>query len=215
LGQVFQREMIGAEVPYLEHLVGPAMRVEKGFAPHDYYESVEPKHTSLRTRTYKVGNCEFKALTHGTKINALGLKISPGCEFDLNTFFPDAGFPTTSKMTFGGFDGAAGDSVFQADCLGECGNGFSDYVYDVWNSPHIYGFLTVGVMADVNIDAGVLDAAEEWEKAIRAGAGEDYLERGRYNCDRHFDQPAHVAFKLVRVTYVWVGEDMSIGGTCE
>jgi len=37
LAQVFTPEMLGAEVPYFEAKIGPAMRVEKGFIPHDAF----------------------------------------------------------------------------------------------------------------------------------------------------------------------------------
>jgi hypothetical protein len=218
LAQVFTPEMLGAEVPYFEAKIGPAMRVEKGFIPHDAFAEDPDKVSNLTTRTYKLGSCYVKTVAEGTKIRALGLaKISSQCTFDLNPFTPGVGFPSLSSMTFAQFDRAAGDAIFTADCLEGCGNCCRSYVYDVWNTPHVYNFIQVAAMGDIDGGGeGMLNAEDDWRKQIVSASGEQYLVAGTFNTDCKFDKQAHNDFAHVRIEAIWIA-DSDVGlrsGSC-
>jgi hypothetical protein len=204
--RIFTVEMIGAEIPYLESIVGPAMKVENGEIPHDLYAEDNPGSPSdIHTRIYKVSGCSVAVIAQGTRVVSMGITISQRCQFDLNLFFPGSNFPRLSELTFGKFDQIVRDGVFTADCLGMCGNGFLEYVYENWVSPHVYDFRQVSLLGNINLDDNVGMAAEKWRKEIVKGSGEDYVINGTFNCDKQYDRAAHAAFRNVRVGEIWVG----------
>jgi hypothetical protein len=117
LAQVFDPEMIDADIPYFERVTGPA------------------RNTYGDTKIYKVDGCEITAIVAGGSIRSLRIDLSPQCTFSLNKFLPNfAGkFPSPHTLTFGKFDSVTGgNGQFYADCLTRCGNAADPVIYEHW-----------------------------------------------------------------------------------
>lgn len=70
------------------------------------------------------------------------------------------------------------------------------------------------LLLSVQLSGGpALEAATRWADVIKKGAGEDYLMKTRFNCNRKFDGYAHSLFAQVRVTSIMVGYDLPVVGT--
>jgi hypothetical protein len=105
LARVFVPDMLTADLPYLEHITGPAWR------------------TSGNSKVYKVDGCEVSATVDNGSVHTLGLVLGPKCTFDLSKFIAGK-FPRLHTMTFGQFEALTdgGRSWFMAPCLSNCGN---------------------------------------------------------------------------------------------
>lgn len=185
LARIFQRSMLGAQIAYLERLTGPARNVDG------------------TTRTYVVNGCEIIVTVEKGAVRSLGLpSLSPKCTVSLADFGFDG--PLPNQATFGMFDELGFKTRYTADCLRSCGNAYDPSVYATVSTPHANGFLTFRVGAVQSSDQA-LDAADEWERAMEAAEGEDWLIEARFNCTDRYDKVAARALRNVRVTSVEVG----------
>jgi hypothetical protein len=184
LQNVFRREMLNAQISYLEHMIGPARNVDGA------------------VRTYIVDGCKVTVGTSGSAIATLGLpSLSPNCTVSLADFGIDG--PTAYKMTFANFEDMSIETTFSADCLSSCGNAYDPSVYALVQTPHADDYLTFrpGV---VLVDDNAVDVSEKWAGAMRKAEGEDYVVRTRFNCDRKFDELAASLFRNVHITSIVV-----------
>lgn len=95
LSTIFTYEMIGTQIPYLETITGPAMKV-KG-----------------EVRTYKINGCFVDVESKSRKIRSLKLKVNNQCSFDLSAMIPNYRFSSPlNKMTFGVFNEHAEPGTF-------------------------------------------------------------------------------------------------------
>ena len=107
LGSVFNSEMVGANILYLEKYTGPARNT---------YES-----DNKINNTYKVDNCEIDVVISNKTVNSISLsKLSNKCTFDLNKFIPNISRRKpllAHNVTFGLIDDYFGDGKYSATCL--------------------------------------------------------------------------------------------------
>jgi hypothetical protein len=196
LKQVFDPEMLSADLPYFELVTGPA------------------RNTHRNTKIYKVDGCEVTATLDGGAIQSLRLELSPSCTFDLNKFLHGYGkFPAPHLMTFGQFDALTGNvGQFMTDCLNECGNITDPSVYEYRSGPHSDGWLDV--MLEVKLgDTPSIDASFKWAKAMKKTEGEEWVLQTKFNCQlTKYDTVARNAFKKVRITAITVGHNIKTPG---
>lgn len=192
LAQVFDPEMIGADVAYFEQVTGPAWQ------------------TYGDTKYYKVDGCEVTATIAGGSIRSLGMRnLSSQCTFNLDKFLPNfAGkLPSPHSMTFGEFDSATGMSgQFYADCLGNCGNASDPVVYEHWYGSRADQNLEV-VLGVVLVGDGIA-ASMTWEDAMEKVEGRYWIIDKQFNYTRKYDAVAHQAFQNVRISKITIGYDL-------
>jgi hypothetical protein len=154
LARVFVPDMLSADLPYLEHIIGPAWR------------------TAGNTKVYKVDGCEVTATVDNGRVHALGLELSPKCTFDLSKFIAGK-FPPLHTMTFGQFEALADDgrSWFMASCLALCGNAADPVVYEHWEGPHTQRFLNVILEVDLGGGSRYLAERDGSKRRSRLGGG--------------------------------------------
>lgn len=192
LAQVFDPEMIDADIAYFERVTGPA------------------RNTYGNTKVYKVGDCDVTATVAGGSVRSLRVDISPRCTFDLNRLlsnFPGK-FPAPDAMTFGEFDSVTGGSgQFFADCLAQCGNAADPVIYEHWHGSRADLALEVMLEA-VQVSGAVLDGAAIWRAAREKVEGEDWVVDAKFNCTREYDAVAHRAFRDVTISAIAIGHDV-------
>lgn len=198
LQRIFQPEMIGATLPYLEQFSGPPRNISA--------DGLE--------RTYKVDRCEFTAyVAQGANpsISALRFAIAPGCDGDLSLFLgatPGAS-SLLSELTFAKFEAMAGFGVnYYADCLSLCGNAADPSVYAYWEGPRSVAFLQV-MLEVVLVDDASNAAAEQWRGAMAAQESEDWIIDTRFNCTpEKYGDVARKAFAAVKPTAITLGHGL-------
>jgi hypothetical protein len=198
LQMVFDPDTLGAQVAYLEKMIGPAWKV---WGPE---------------RIYKVDGCVVAVTVKDSAVRSLHLPISPKCQFDINPFYsrrPE--FPNLVGMTFGDFDKRGGSGFFSASCLSMCGNAVDPVVQEYLQGSH------AGNWIDVILEVGLvgrvaLDASTAWESMMQRSVGENYVLDTKFNCDHKFDQAAHKLFSEVPITGITVGFNLSelLEGKC-
>ena len=146
LQAVFDRDMLDAQVAYLEGIVGPAWRVYPG------------------TRAYKVDGCVVTIGVSGSKIRNLHMDISPKCTFDLNAFVGNYHFPRLDRMTFGQFEQPYLEPQFQASCIYLCGNAADPVVRDYWAAPHSENFIEIAPEVAL-VGEEAINASMAWQAA--------------------------------------------------
>ena len=182
---LFRRDMLDAQVVYLEHMIGP------------------PRNVSGGERTYIVDGCEVTVSVSGSAIASIGLPhLSPACTVSLSDFGFDG--PTAYKLTFGTLDSIALTTAFTADCIDSCGNAYDPSVYATVDTPHSDDYLTFKPGVELVSDAAI-DASTKWSNAMRGAEGEDYVVQTKFNCDRKYDDLAHQFFKNVPISSIEVG----------
>lgn len=194
LAQIFDQEMIGADVAYFEQVVGPA------------------RNTYDNTKIYKVDGCEVTATISGISVRALRVDLSPQCTFNLNKFLPNFSnrFPPPHVMTFGKFDSITeGTGRFYADCLTQCGNAADPVIFEHWYGSRADLFLEV-VLEAVLASSPVLSAAHTWKTAMEKIEGENWVIDAKFNCTRKYDAIAHRAFQDVTISAITIGYDVQV-----
>ena len=202
LGQIFQFDMLNAQIAYLESIAGPAMHI---YAIR----------SGLQLREYRVEGCKVYAYAKGAELMAYSLKLSPRCNFNLGDFLGN-GYGPTDGMTVGKFVGGSFQSGMRlnSDCIFMCGNAADPVVNFIWEGPHAVNFVNV-VLSVTLADAPAIEAAERLEKVIRENGGNDaYLIATKFNCDRRFDAIATRDFANIRVDEISVGFAVPDEATC-
>jgi hypothetical protein len=201
LTQVFDPEMINADIAYFEHITGPA------------------RNTYDNKKIYKVDGCEVTAHILKGTIRSLRMEVSPQCTFDLNNFFPNSSskLPPPHKMTFGNFfSSLSGDdkeidissdhttwpAKFYVDCLGSCGNAADPFVY-AYTAGKQEALLEVYL-----VDELASKALEKWEEAMRKEIGDAMTYANIPNCSFKYDEAAYAAFHEVKISAITVGTDI-------
>lgn len=194
VAQVFNGEMLGTNLKYFESVAGVART------------SFGDKHT------YKVQGCEITADATGGSINDLRLELSPTCKADLGSFIGTFAPPANQPLTFAALHESTGGPLeFYADCLTMCGNAFDPSVYALWEGPRAVGFTQVLVEA-ILIDDEAIAASQKWADEMKKRKGDDFVIDNKYNCERSFDPVALQSFKLVAITAVTLGTQLTKPG---
>lgn len=188
LAQIFNGDMLGADVGYLQNITGT------------------PWKTFNDERTYKVAGCIVTATVVDASVRSLGLDLSDQCGIDLTAFNPNWK-AQTKRLTFGLFEKNVGSGRFYADCLSQCGNAYDPSVYEHYKGSHAENFVEV-VLGVQQVDDKSLAAADAWEDAMKAAQGEDYVIDQKFNCEPKFNEAASKAFTNVRPTSIKIGFDL-------
>ena len=185
LAAVLRTDMLGAEIPNLESLTGPARNVDGPI------------------RTYVVDGCDVRVRVSDNKVQALGLpQLWPSCgrwlaEFGFEGLTPD-------KATFGMFQDIQSSTHYTSDCLLYCGNAADPEVHATVRTTHATGSIMYRVSTSTAFeDAG--RAADKWVEAMKADHGEDWVVKTRFNCTESEDPLATRLFKDVRITSLEIG----------
>ena len=199
LQRIFNREMIGATLSYLEKITGPAK-----------YSSSYKKNEI--NNTYEISGCSVDVRVFNGSIMSLGLnQLSQKCTFNLNKFFPNSDFeklPRIHNMTFGQFDSLIGDGKYTASCLISCGNAVDPVVYEDWEASRAEGGLELQLGVTLASDSAI-NASIKWEDAMVKGEGEDWVIKQKFACTNKYNSIAKNEFKNVRVTSAVIGLRLS------
>lgn len=194
VAQVFNGEMLGANLRYFESIAGIA------------------RTSSGDVHSYRVQGCEITANAAGGTVNELRLQLSPSCKADLSTFVGDFAPPAGKPLTFGALnESTASQLEFYADCLYLCGNAYDPSVYALWQGPRAINFTEV-LLEAVLIDDDAIGAANRWSEIMVNAKGQDFVTDTRFNCERDFDVAANREFKTVKVTAVTIGTELNKPG---
>lgn len=192
LVQVFDPDMINADVAYFEQVTGPA------------------RNTYGDTKIYKVGGCEVTATIAVGSVRSLRINLNPQCTFNINKFLPNFSgkFPPTHALTFGEFDSlTGGNGQFYADCLTLCGNAADPVIYEHWYGSRADRVLEV-MLETTQVSGPALSAADTWQSAMSKAEGEDWVVDAKFNCTRKYDAIAHQPFREVTITAITIGYDV-------
>lgn len=196
LAEVFDPEMINADLPYFEQVTGPA------------------RNTYGDTKYYKVGDCVVQVkLAEGT-IRSLSMQLSPKCTFDVNRFLPShAGkFPPSHALTFGAFDTlTSGTGEFYANCLSLCGNAFLPVIYEYWQGARSDNQLEIMLEAG-EFSNHALGAKDTWEAALGRVRDEKWVIDATLICSRKYDESVRRAFRDVTIGVITIGYDIQVPG---
>lgn len=188
LNKIFDPEMIGANLAYLEKITGPARNT------YNHREKV-------KTNIYKIDDCEVTADISDEKIDALGIeKLSSKCTFNLKSFLPNLDhqkLPPLYDMTFGQFDTITGNVKYTAGCLMDCGNLADPVVYGNWEGSHADLFFELQLTGP--------GGGGEWTDAMVKGEGEDWVREGKYNCSDKYNDMARKQNKDTKITSAIIG----------
>jgi len=173
-----------------------------------YFESIAgvPRESFKNDYVFVVQECRITATITHDKVSALRMDLTDNCKPDLSSFIgedaPKAGQPLTP--------GAFGRGQrYTASCLTDCGNAVDPSAYALWVAPRSSGGLEV-LMEMVLAGGKALDAADQWEAAIKKAAGQDYVLNRKFNCETRFDTAAEAAFKDVPVNAITVGYGLPV-----
>lgn len=201
ISKIFNFEMLGVNLAYLEKMTGPAMNTYDGRKKGDI------------TNIYKIDNCEISVGISKGVVRSLGIGyLSPECTFDPNLFLTVKGFdkelPMAHEMTFGQFDADHTDGKYTATCLSNCGNASaSEKFYEEWQGPHAYSYLEVRIGVEIS-NNDVISASNKWEDAMVKGEGEDWVMDTKFRCNHKYDHIAKEAFKNIKITSITIGYDV-------
>lgn len=192
LEQIFTADMIDADVSYLEQFSGPARNSDE----------------FMKTKTYKVNGCIVTAHLDSNEktVQALTLKTSEKCTFDVNAFFKNTNkpIPSANKITFGAFDDSVGGGKFFSDCLTGCGNAYDPSVYELVNGSHADNYIDIMIGVIQSTDAG-LDASSKWSDIMKQQEGDEWVISNKFNCTDKYDDVARAAFKNVKIDSISIG----------
>lgn len=190
LSQLFDYEMLNADVAYFEKIAGVA------------------RNTTENKKTYKVEGCEIEADVTGGKISSLKLNINKKCTFDLNKFVSNTSLPA-NLLTFGKFDSIIGKGGrFYSDCLSMCGNAADPSVYEYWSGSRAAS--NIEIMLEVTlVDDLSINAADKWQSVMEKTEGHDWIIDTKFNCpnknEDKYNDAAHKAFKDVKISAITIG----------
>ena len=199
--QIFQPEMIGATLQYLEQFTGHPRNVSP--------DGIE--------RIYKVGACEVTAYVgkdENKSVSALRFMVAPGCDGDVGKFLGsgrEGGSTMLSQLSFGKFEEmVGGGALYYADCLTLCGNAADPTVYSHWEGPRAADFLEMMIEVKL-IDDASLQAAEQWKDAMQAKEGEDWIIDTGFNCDPgKYNDVAKKGFAAVKPEAITIGRGLPV-----
>lgn len=190
--KLFDPEMLGATVQYLEQLTGPPRNVsDDGLV-----------------RTYKVNSCEVNAYVTGgqnSSVSALRFPITPECDGDVGKIWSGESV-MTSQLSFGKFNEMVGGNVlFYADCLSLCGNAADPVVYAHVEGPRANDFLEMMVEIPLVNDQAI-EASNRWQAAMEAKEGEDWVVETGFNCEpTKYAAAAKQAFAALKPEAITIG----------
>lgn len=195
--QIFQPEMIGATVQYLEQFTGP------------------PKNVSPdgQARTYKVNSCEVTAYIENEgeskSVSGLRLMLAPGCDGDVGKFIDNKNTTMLSQLSFSKFEELVGGGVlYYADCLSLCGNAFDPSVYAHWEGPRAADFLEMMIEVKL-ISNEALQAADQWESVMKTKETEDWILGTGFNCEpTKYSNVASKSFAAIRPEAITIGRGL-------
>jgi len=202
LDRVFDYDMIQAQVPYFEHIFGPAWKVDEA------------------VRTYKIDGCQVTLNTAGNDIQSIGLKLSDTCTFDLNKFLRvDSKLPSANKLTFGDLYNVSigGNAEFYGECMPiNCGNAADPYVTAHYDLPHVLQYLEINASVDYTNEAAS-EPEDKWQAEVGKRVGERNPSDDDYNCGNQTygvsaernKFPMQV-FKPVKITSIEVGYHLTV-----
>lgn len=192
LSQVLTYDMLNAQVPYLEHLIGPAMHVITLAG-------------GISLRDYQVDGCRVDAKISSQSgspaVQALSLILSPRCNIDLSAFrlapLSTRGL-TISRIPDWNSLG------FESDCISLCGNAADPTVDFIQQSSHATNWIGVIYTITIISDPS-LDAIEKLRDLIQKREGEDYIIDTKFNCDQKYNRQALESFANVPVSKITIG----------
>jgi len=193
--RVVSADMLKAQVPYLEKVIGPA------------------KYVNGDVRTYEVSGCTVDVHVSNNAVRAFEMYVTPRCSPDMNRFLGGPRrWPPLLGMTFGQFTGIEnGEGIalkrMFATCLGLCGNAADPIVYQLYEGPHVEGYLEVALESVIAYPPSI-EASERWEKVMPGGQGEHYIWNHQFNCDPNVDDAGIAAFKDVKIDRIAIGYDL-------
>lgn len=193
LDEIFTRDMIGADIAYLQQFTGVPRTTLDGLF-----------------REYKVGQCTVTV--YGEKIvTSLELEVSPKCTFDLGKMIDGApNKEWAHQLTMGWAEGAH----FSSDCIYMCGNAVDPSVYATLEGPRANGFLQIQLQVVLDEDKAS-DAADQWREHMVAKEGEDYVMETLFNKSNKYDDIAVRLFRDVPVRKIRIGYDIPEPGEPE
>ena len=194
LDAIFQHDMLGAQVPYLERITGPAWRVIGN------------------DRFYKVAGCTVTVATADHSIRSWALDLNDRCTFDPNPFFVfdsriSGRLPSANRITFGEFDRLFRSGQFSSDCITMCGNAADPTAYELVRGGSVANDIDAKLEV-VLVGDDALAASRTWAQSMARLHGEDYVNMGQFQCDRDSQPVARAAFAAVRITTLTVGYDI-------
>jgi hypothetical protein len=196
ISKIFTRDMINAQVGYLEAITGPAWVQTAATAQ------------SPEKRIYKLAACQVRATIVNGAITSLGMtNLGPECTIDLNKFFDATKIPSANTLTFGTFENDIDTGHFYSDCLSMCSNAFDPSIFEYHIGPHSEAFLEVAVSAQQEGDP-IIDAAAKWRDMMTKAKGQDYVENMTFNCDGQYDAPAHTLFASIPIRSMTIGYNL-------
>lgn len=194
LEQLFQADMLNANLRYFESIAGVA------------------RESWGDTHTYNVDGCTLEATAPEGRINSLSIDLNDNCGPSLQSFLGESYSPDEMRpLTFGNFAEHTGDFQFHADCLTGCGNAYDPSVYAFWEGPRAVNFIQLQLEVKLVGDIAI-DAANHWEEAISNDRGEEYVMLNRFNCEDHFNPQASAAFHDVAITRMTIGTQLQPPG---
>lgn len=201
LDKVFTGDMIQAQIPYLESVIGaPAWKVDGN------------------ERTYKVDGCIVTVMvSKSNDVASIGLALSDTCTFDLNKFVGKAGLPSANKITFGDLDAISiNGGRFYGECMGTCGNAADPYITAHYDLPHTMQFLEINADSDYTDEKAELGAQFPWMDHVKKVVG-DTADDDSYNCPNSDFKAAPAAnefprnaFKSYHPTKITIGFQLSV-----
>ena len=193
LNDVFQNEMLGAQVNYLEHKIGPAMHV---------YKLSE----GMESREYRVNGCQITAYASHGAIEGYSLSLRPNCNFNLGNFM-GSGYGSTTGLTVGAFLRAwKGTMVLHAEseCIDMCGNAADPSMDFIFEGPHAMNYLNVQLTVVLD-EKQSIEAAEKLTDDLKRNEGSEYVTNTKFNCNNKYDALASKLFANVPVRSITVG----------
>lgn len=194
LDEIFTRDMIGADIAYLQQFTGVPRTTLDGLF-----------------REYKVGQCTVTVYGEKT-VTSLELEVSPKCTFDLGKMI--GGAPNKEwahQLTMGWAEGAH----FSSYCIDMCGNAVDPSVYATLEGSRANGFLQIRLQAVLDGEDKASDAAGRWVEHMVAKEGEDYVMETRFNKSNKYDDIAVRLFRDAPVRKIRIGYDIPEPGEPE
>ncbi len=196
--RIFQLDMLGIQRPFLEQITGIAKYV-------NHYAD------KTTTYTYIIKGCELTAYEQGDQIQGYGLKVTPACSVPLTPFIQNS-TPSVAELTMGDMSAALDGSARPvADCLESCGNATDPNIGLMKQGSHAEDYVNIEVYAPI-IDETALNAASNWQNALRKHETDDDIVKGKFNCDGRYATEGLHAMRDVGVKEIFVGRGESVIG---
>jgi hypothetical protein len=125
LSLVFDPEMIGVTIAYLEAQIGPAKRID------DYYP-VNP--AGDIKREYQIGPCKVNIIGNDSIKSIELVNISNECSFNIMPFLNQEGYKEAYGTTFGFIANDNSSFKFISECIHYCGKSpyTIEFEFEIW-----------------------------------------------------------------------------------